>query len=320
MHVKLPGLPVPRGQRATRFVTTQLCTASPRALFIEGYPSFAAMCRAVDEPGLAVIAMDDATGAVIGNCGLRPCVGRPAIATLGRHERCEIPLWHDGIALRHLAIVIDPLTSYKRGAGVPYRVFDLRTTLGLADETGRELRGFRAEGPAIVRCGGHTIFMLPLGDPSDWPEAAADAWEMLPERVYLDERASASPRSRKASLIFRIPALRTTTDQLPDEPVAHLEVRQQRRTNVIGIGHTALQNGVLIGRYGRCDLPASEDASLSRVHALLLEVAGRHVIADLSSTYGLGPIGGDRARVVALIDGTQLLLGTSTQLTWRCQT
>ena len=54
-------------------------------------------------------------------------------------------------------------------------------------QDGKHLRGLAAEGPAILRLGGYMLFILMLGDPTDWPASASDAWAMLPERVYFDE-------------------------------------------------------------------------------------------------------------------------------------
>src|SRR5688572_29834747 len=140
---------VPYGQRGLR------------DLFIGAYKKFADRCREVEEPGLAVIAVDERDLYLTGSSQL---------------------------ALRHLAIILDPVTSWKAGdKGVRYRVLDLRTSDGFTDEEGRTLRGLRCEGPAILRCAGHALFILPLGDPTDWAASADDAWECLPERVYFDE-------------------------------------------------------------------------------------------------------------------------------------
>ncbi len=317
MSIKVQAI-LPRGLRSTRCISTPPPGIDPRVLFLGAYPRFSPLCRSVEEPGLAVIAVDDATGSLIGSCGIRPQLGRPVIATVGRHERCDLVLWDASVALRHLAILVEPVTSWEHGTDIHYRVFDLRTTLGIQDEQGRTLRGFRADGAAIIHCGRHTLFLLPLGDRTDWPESAGDAWDMLPERVYLDERDSVpSRRVRNASLIFRTAPLHDTIDLIAADWIANLEVEQRTRNGALAVGRAALQRGVLIGRYDRCDLPGAQDNTLSRVHALLVEVAGRRVIADLSSLYGLGLVDSPRSRLLELVDASRIWLGRGTRLTWR---
>ena len=171
--------------------------ATARELFIGAYARFADGCRAVDEPGIAVIAVDEASGQAAGIVKLCARVQRPVVALVGRHDRCDLYLeGREDLSLRQLAIVLDPVTSWVRGAtSVRYRMLDLRTTQAMVDEDGRPLRGLVAEGPAIVRCAGYVLYVLPLGDPSDWPAAGAEAWAMLPERVYLDELASCAQGS-----------------------------------------------------------------------------------------------------------------------------
>lgn len=297
---------------------------SPQALFGAGYSQFADRCRAVDEPGLAAIAIDGSTGTVIGMHCLLPMIGQPAVATLGRHHKCDIVLGDDCIALRHLAVIVDPLTSWERGAAVPYRVFDLRTTSGITDEHGVRLHAFRADGSAIIRCGSHVIFLLPIGDPADWPLSAEDAWAMLPPRIYFGETFDprAPLRSRggpSPSRIIATPAIREAIDAIDERNadwVGSLVITQPNHRAVVHIGHATLADGVLIGRYDRCDLPGADDYSVSRVHGLLVEVAGRHVLADLSSTFGLGRLDCGSQRTTELIDGAYYRVGLSTCLQW----
>src|SRR6185436_3367493 len=161
--------------------------AGLRELFLEAYPKFAAACRAVEEPGIAIVAVDESTARPAGLVKLLARVQRPTAAIVGRHDRCDLFLaGSDRLALRQLAVVVAPVDSWERGATVRYRVLDLKTQDGMIDEEGRVLRGLRAEGPALLRCGGYSIYILSLGDPTDWPLDAGDAWQMLPERVYFD--------------------------------------------------------------------------------------------------------------------------------------
>lgn len=310
-------VPSPGDRSATVFRPPVPRTADPYALFAATYDRFAPSCREVDEPGIVAVAVDELTGSLVGLCGIQACFGRPAIAVLGRHDRCDLPLWGDEIALRHAAIVLDPVRSWAEGARVAYRVLDLRTTGGLVDEIGRPLCSFRADGPAILRCGSQLVFILPLGDPSDWPASAELAWAMLPQRVYLDECGGIAKPQAHTSVVFRTPPIRGSGDLIAGELAGTLEVTRPGHDFVVAIGKTALRDGVLLGRYERCDLLGSLDGSVSRVHALLVQVHSQLILADLASTHGFGPLGGNRARVAELVDGSELWFARETRLRWR---
>jgi hypothetical protein len=305
----------------TQIVTRMRPHEDPRTLFVNAYPWFEEVCRAVREPGVAVIAVDDWTGNVVAYHGLRAAVNRCISAVGGRHERCDIVLPCQDVALRSFAIVVDPVEGWEVGAHVGYRMIDLRTTDGLEDEHGKALRSFRTDGPAIIRCGGYTIFLLPLGDATDWPSAAETAWEMLPERVYLDEQRplrAVSPMARRTSVIFELPSLREANARLvEDDSAGILDVVDPQSHTTIPIGLDALAAGVLLGRYSRCDLVGSKDRSVSRVHAMLIQRGERILLVDLASTFGIGVFGGQRARIVELSEDTVAWLGCRTRLRWR---
>ncbi|MGH9260076.1 MAG: FHA domain-containing protein, partial [Acidimicrobiales bacterium] len=85
------------------------------------------------------------------------------------------------------------------------------------------------------------------------------------------------------------------------------------------LGRTAAARGVLLGRYPRCDggrLGVLCDPAISRVHALVIEIAGAHYVIDAGSTNGVW-IGADRARMARLIPGlTVALAGGIATLEW----
>ncbi|MGE0547838.1 MAG: hypothetical protein AB7O24_18850 [Kofleriaceae bacterium] len=304
--------------------------ATTRELFVQTYNRFSHACRAIEEPGVAIIAVDEHTRRAAGIVRLCARVGRTVAAIVGRHDRCDLYLPHgDQLALRQLAVVLGPVQSWQPGAtGVRYRVIDLRTGHGMLDEHGRLLRGLRAEGPSIVRCAGYTLFILPIGDPSDWPERADDAWAMLPERVYFDElehspdgsMPRAWPRrgdSRK-SIVVRTSAALDTGMRLASEVdiAGTLEISGPNRTVTLRVGHHALQSGVLLGRYGRCDgSELADDSTLSRVHALLIEDEHQLIVVDTASINGTRASGCEPARVNVLED--ELCLGRRTRVRWR---
>lgn len=303
---------------------------SIRDLFIAAYSKVAPLCRDVDEPGLALLAVDEMTAMPVGVVRLRARFGRHVAAIIGRHDQCDLFLdRHSSLALRHLAIVLDPVQSWRRNStSVRYRVLDLRTERGFTDEESKSMRGLRAEGPTFVRCAGHALFVLPLGDPTDWPESATDAWQMLPERVYFDEmqadpegsfsKGLRTDRGRQ-SMIFRTHGPRDTGMRLVEGGVAGtLEVIGDARQGRLTIGDRALRDGVLLGRYARCDgTELMEDSSLSRVHMLLLHVDDALLAIDTASRNGSHLPGHANARVITIDGDTEIHLGKHTRIRWR---
>lgn len=315
-----------------------------RDLFIAAYPSFVERCREVTEPGLALVAVDEITGKALGIARLLARVQRHVAAIVGRHDECDLYLnAHARLALRHLAIVLDPVSDWRRGASVRYRVLDLRTTDGFTDENDRSLRGLRCEGPGLLRVGGYALFLLQLGDPSDWPASASDAWQIVPERVYFDELErsplGSKPRSAPAhaapaaardaafrnnptqrSLIIRTHGPRDTSDgsSLQNGDLAGtLELIGPKNRGTIKIGHDELRDGVLLGRYARCNnAQIADDPSLSRVHALLIQIDDAILVVDTASLNGVREAEQPKARLITLSGDTELVLGTSTRARW----
>ncbi|MBL0214030.1 MAG: hypothetical protein IPQ07_09105 [Myxococcales bacterium] len=320
--------------RGTQIVTgVRLPAFDTQRAFIHAYPRFAAACREVDEPGLALVAIDELTGVPAGLVCMRARVERHVTAVVGRHGCCDLYLeGRDALALRHLAVVVAPLRSWRKGsAEISYRVLDLRTEAGMLDETGRALRGLRAEGPSLLQCGGYVVLALPLGDPTDWPERAEDAWAMLPERVYFDELARLPEGSalnarvpRRApgfTVITRTVGPRdTSAARLVEngEAAGRLAITGPGGQRVLTVGERALREGVLLGRYARCDGAVMGQAdTLSRVHAMLLLADDRLLAIDTASTAGTRVSGGNDARVIELVGATTLELGGDTGVAWR---
>jgi FHA domain len=317
-----------------------------RELFVGAYGKFADRCREMDEPGLAVVAVEERTGRPAGLVRLCARVERHVGAIVGRHDECDLYLVsNERLALRHLAVLLDPVKSWKAGdKSVQFRVLDLRTNDGFLDESGRQLRGLRCEGPAILRCAGHALFALPLGDPTDWPASAEDAWACLPERVYFDEADHFAQGS-----LPRMPAIRepvagfraapgdtrrsviTRTHGPRDSSLGALQTGDLAGTleligptfrETIRLDHDSLRDGVLIGRYARCDGAGglADDSSLSRVHALLIHIDDALLVVDTASSNGTWDAGErPRSRVFALDGSTpgELLLGRTTRARWR---
>jgi hypothetical protein len=301
-----------------------------RELFQIAYGSFAPACRAVTEPGVAIVAVDETSGRPMGMVRVLARVDRHVTAIVGRHDKADLYLdAFDGLALRHLAVIVDPVQSWQRGAAIGYRVLDLRTADGFVDERGTTLRGLRGEGPALLRCAGYALFVLPLGDVTDWPDSPADAWSFLPERIYFDEinafaegTATALPRAlgHHSVAMVRTQGPRDVSAELitGGDQVADLEIIGPDRRIRLRVGAVALREGILVGRYDRCQgaLADGGDPSLSRVHLLIIEVGDRRLAIDTASTCGTTGADGHRARVVALAGPATLTLAHDTILRW----
>ena len=325
-------------------VTCLQSTSAPRLrkgfrdLFVGAYAGFAERCREINEPGIALVAVDEVTGRPMGLVRLLARVQRHVAAIIGRHDECDLYLnAHARLALRHLAVVLDPVQDWRPGANVRYRVLDLRTSDGFNDENDRALRGLRCEGPALLRCGGYGLFIMPLGDPTDWPGDAKDAWAFLPERVYFDEldksplgsvRRVSRPSPQlpslntavtHRSLIIRTHGPHDTSDGLVDsgDTAGTLELIGPRNRGTIRIGQDELRDGVLIGRYARCNnAQLADDPSLSRVHALLIQIGDAILAIDTASLNSTREVNQPKARLIQLLGDTELVLGTATRARW----
>jgi hypothetical protein len=323
---------VPNARTLVRSVEApSLPRRSMRELFCGAYDAFVSKCREVDEPGVAIIAVHERSGRAQGLVRLRARVERHVAAIVGRHDRCDMYLTgSESLALRHLAIVLDPVASWKRGdATVRYRVLDLRTSDGFCDETGRPLRGLRCEGPGLLRVAGYALFLLPVGDPSDWPAKPEEAWSFLPERVYFDELEQPAEGSitklpkpgKRTSTIVRTPGLHDTAVGLVQRgksAAGTLELRGAHTGGFLDIGQKELTDGVLLGRYPRCNGAGfSDDPSLSRVHALLIQIDDSLLVIDTCSRNGTRSAGHDDARVLEIVGDGELELGSHTRVRWR---
>jgi hypothetical protein len=301
-------------------------------LFVETYATFAPTYREVDSPGIAIVAVEERTRRVAGCAQLKAHPTRHTAAIVGRHDACDLYLEaSDELPLRQLAIILDPVASWQRGGPqTEYRILDLRTEHGLLDEHGRALRGLRCDGTAVLRCAGHALFVLPLGDPTDWPESGADAWAIQPERVYFDELLHVPRGSSTCVPNFGsddVPRTRITAIRGPRETSASLvtdgdlagtlELVGPSRHDTIQIGNAALRDGVLLGRYARCDRTVVDDESVSRVHALLIQIGEQLVVIDTASTNGTARPDREPERVQAIEQGTELRLGFETWARWR---
>jgi hypothetical protein len=284
-------------------------------LFLDHYPVIGPVCRRRSS-GVLVVAVDLGHGALIAMTHLRSRPTGPEAVVVGRHPCAGVRLYHRESSLRHLLVIAEPPAVDRRHAEARFRVIDLRTGIGFHCEYGLQLESVTATGPVVLRCGEYAIMLLPTGDPTDWPDDPRDAWELVPPRIFLDERSwgadsptpipiypppPASARRTTQLIAAQGPALLTEPSlRAAGDPVRGvLDIRQGGDALRFELGAEMLSRGVLVGRYDRCDTGSWLCQPLvSRVHALVVEVAGEVYLIDLASTNGvLARPGDERSRV-----------------------
>lgn len=305
------------------------------ALFRDHYAAIREALGGIQQPGVAVVAIDRAAGRLADIAYVAGRVGEAATLIVGRHTRADLRPGDDpAMSLRQLALVVEPLTELARpGRGVCFRVIDLRSQHGLETEEGKTLGGILADGPAFLASGNHAFFFFVTGDPTDWPASSRDAWSFIPERVYLEERRRLARGSARRRAVGRSLARRSMTVVQPTRPAGRLTgeallchgeprlgdlvLASRGAARSIPIGATALEDGVLIGRYERCDAAdLLGDPNMSRVHLLVVSIAGVPHAVDTASTNGTS-VGGRSIRVQPLTRELTLDLGDAARLTWR---
>ena len=320
--------------------------SSFRDLFLHHYPSIRRKCASFGRSGVAVVAVDASTGYLAGILCIAAKVGVANSAIIGRHTMADLYLDGDeSLSLRHLAVIVAPLTGTR--AEVAFRVVDLRTQAAFQDEHGRTFEALVAEGPIFVRCGAYVLFCMVTGDPTGWPASAKDGWACIPERVYL-EADEAEPdrwqRKRRWRLRRRTPAGGKSDDE-PGPPITRVQsmlgpVRARKQLLADGeeatgtlrihsdgavqyvlVGQGALRRGILLGRYERCDVDGAEllaNDNISRVHLLLVDIAGSVYAIDTASTNGTWLRDSEReVRILPLQANIELVLGSDlAELRW----
>lgn len=316
-----------------------------RALFVRHYERIRETCLRFAEPGVALFACRLDDGAWAGSMCLAARAGAVRAGVVGRHSAADLHLPDDpSLALRHLAVLVEApsLRDALRG-DVRFRVLDLATGSPPRDEEGRAVESLTVEGPVFLTCQGYALLAFVTGDPTDWPASPIDAWDCIPERVFVEERLAPTAQGSGAAplpggaapardlgrqtLIRRHLSASAIVDlrHAPVEPpVGTLALMCDREVRLsVDVGREQMRRGILVGRYDRCaggaDITTDE---VSRVHLLVIELGGRLYAIDLCSTNGtflaLDRPGEVRAIKVAPVeDGEVFALGSrNTAILW----
>ncbi len=281
---------------------------SIRELFSKHYEPIREWLAGANRPGVALVVMD--FHGVQGAAFLAAKADLVSTAIIGRHSRADLHLGRDpSLSLRHLAILLYPRLS--GGHGTRYRLLDLRTATGFLDERGKRLRALEANGPAFVRCSRYSVLIFPAVESEiSWPDDPDEAWMRIPARLYLDEvEAEERPKEWEAehdrawevdalpqlkeppTLVHHLGGPQMAVHELADEgepPLGEIRITSSRGVATIVVGQTAARAGVLLGRSRRCDAGrVLSDRSISRVHLLIIEIAGNLFAIDVASYNGV---------------------------------
>lgn len=207
------------------------------------------------------------------------------------------------MSLRQGALIVYPRSENDR---VRFRLLDLRALVPLEDERGHPFAALEADGAVFVAADRSYFFIFPVGpDEPSWSGSAEAIWESLPERTYLEElaieqaqeqfwRRAEHARRMEGTLALSLPGvLLPEEDSLIDDeepPRARLVVTSPDGELTLMLGESAITRGVLLGRYPRCDgsrFGLLSHHSISRVHALVIQIGGKIYAVDVGSTNGV---------------------------------
>jgi hypothetical protein len=329
-----PGARGLAGNRSTLIASPVERRCDFREIFRRHYDRIRTTCLDFVEPGVAVFAFSIDSSAWRGSMCLAARPGEVRAGVVGRHSACELYLGDDRtLALRHLAVVLEPLPLRAALRGeVRFRIMDLETGSPPVSEEGTSIAALTAEGPVFLVSQSFALMAFVTGDPTDWPESADDAWACLPERVFVEERLAdgSLPRQLPIRGEGRISVVRTQVGPshiaaCPDDDAVagRLAITSSGRAEAIRVGSETVRRGLLVGRYERClGKAAIVDERVSRVHLLIVELAGRTYAIDLASSNGSILVderknGRSRLRIAPISEGAVIgLAGTDTLLVW----
>lgn len=299
-------------------------------LFVRHYDEIRSSLETLSGPGLVAV--------VIGPSGFEGSAALAAKAdsinalTIGRHGSAELYLSQDrSLSLRQGAILLYPLVI---GQGVRFRVLDLRSARPFEDARGRPFEALEADGPVFLRAGAYALFLFPReADSPPWSGSPEDVWAAMPEVAYLEEAGLAREPAAgaavdpwagldsEATLVLKLPGPRFEPDGLlggDEEPHGQLVVRSGEGEMKLVLGRTAVRHGVLLGRYERCDGSRRRVLAhfgISRVHALVIEIAGKVYAVDAGSRNGLW-LRSERVRLAPLGPGQTVALANLATMEW----
>ena len=288
----------------------------PREAFLLAHDRLALLAQIASGPAFVVAAIAS-NGSLLGSLVLPD---RRSLI-LGRHTQCGLRIDDATVALRQVAALMRC-----EGTRPVLHLRDLGTALPFVTEDGLPSAGVIADGPLYIAMGSVAVWFLPCPGSifSSRPEAA---WSSLPPRTFLDRRAPergvrpaslrAPPLSAEESFVTRVaPPLLLGEDDDPEVAWGTLKLDSGARRVKRAVSAERLEQGILLGRYGRCSLLIdAPENTVSRVHILLLRVGMEVWIIDTASMNGVRR-GDDAVEAEVLRDNDTLTLGREVTLEW----
>ena len=246
--------------------------------------------------------------------------------SIGRHGCADLFLSHaTDLSLRHSLVLVQRL-----GRGVRMHILDLSSTQGLYLENESRVRAIDSDGHVLLGAGRYLLAFFVTGLPLPWEPYAWEPFKTLAPRVItsMDEQ----PQHMRP-LFWRKPEqscfestqvprpgpehLGTDSILMPEEiPAGRLTLVYLGRRQHLLIGFSALDKGVLLGRYDRCHgAEALDEPGVSRVHATILRRNNRIILADVGSQNGTW-IGEKEIRCADITNGATFRLGNYLWATW----
>lgn len=300
-------------------------------LFPMALPGIRELAATASSTKLVVAVVDATTGVPIGRAIVDARPGLPTPLVLGRHGSAHLQLPdRDDTPLRHLLVLVHPLRELDPDA-LTFSVRDLRTADGgFSDEHGAKHEAVIARGPLMIYAGHYAVFFVPVDERTELPigQQAARDW-FPPPSIVADAEPTrcgandvALPSRKRRSYVTIVPGLvgeGSVFREVREPLMAELRFGRGAAKPALGIGGRALRRGVLLGNYGRCDT-GPMDGTVSRVHALIIEIEGSICLVDLSSTNGTHAVlaqGTQRIAIETLRSGASFRLGCELLVEWR---
>lgn len=251
-----------------------------------------------------------------------------AYVVVGRHPRAHLRISRDAsVALRH--VIVRLLGAQNEKPEIEIR--DLNTGQGFWVPGLGMMSGARSAGHLFARLGSAILMVLPKRTwPRAWPKDPKKAWKSLPSLELVSrsdvkaiprDPAPRRPTREERTGVTMLPAARTI--EVRRAPLGAgmqygvLTLEGQGNIVRFPVTRSELEEGLLVGRYPRCQIGAdlSGNNSWSRVHVFLLAEGDRLLAYDTASTAGT-VVDAVHMDAAELGDRATLALGTEVRLVW----
>lgn len=325
---------------------SEIALASFKDAFLRNYSTIKAKLKSQSDPGITIIASDGSR--IISTAFIKTKENNINTAIAGRHSKCDLYLPDDAtISLRHLLIISYPKNEK---ASTRIRLLDLRTSSGTYNEKNERIEALEADGPVFLSLGRYLVFIFVENTDSFWTEDALSAWEEIPERVYLREKISTKEiYSEERSINNKYSRARSDKDKADSnniksfkhptliqalsgpiraknslvasnkKPFSKILIRSDKGLSTILVGRQSLEEGVLFGRYERCDnegIKVLSHRRISRVHLIIIMIENTPYAIDAASTNQIW-VGKKSKRLIPLTHEKRIILGKElAQIEW----